>query len=483
MNNLEELEERKKIHSDKGEGFLVLTLQEDGCLVYYNELFEKLFDFANDEKIDMSMEEIVPEYFLSKWESTFQEAKKGEHIADLILPLTSKNGEEIMVSWDIAPVLSNENKSAKFGLIGKPYVQDDLFKTPQEKNFVKEIDKLLASKNIKNQAEDEKSSYSKGTELNFDEIQKKYSKNKVIEKYHDIEKYINSYRKLKNENEKLKTEKEELLTLKDEFEKQNITDKIGEYFRNKFSFLYNVMNIEQRREELVNIRKESRNRLKQLHKIQKKINQDKKEINNTRKELVDWRKNLEVLEEEIELRKNIFTSYVQKIRNHYPLKENGQEEGSLLSNVEYLDENPEKIIEDMDASAAILQRGICKKVNDSFIKLIGRNTDQILDTSFFNFIAPDSLSEIEQYYLKRLKGEEIPNYTTNIMLNDEKELKVNIDFKPVIYKGNISEMVVIKTDEKKNQNKTKSEKLSEMKEKNTQDENPNKDREVVSESL
>jgi PAS domain S-box-containing protein len=94
-------------------------------------------------------------------------------------------------------------------------------------------------------------------------------------------------------------------------------------------------------------------------------------------------------------------------------------------------------------SAVIVQRSILKQINSSFAELIGFETDEILNKSLFDFIAPEGLADIEKYYLSRLKGRDISKYETIFRDKNNKKILVEVNLKPTTYNGEKAEIAVI----------------------------------------
>ena len=94
-------------------------------------------------------------------------------------------------------------------------------------------------------------------------------------------------------------------------------------------------------------------------------------------------------------------------------------------------------------SAVIIQRGVLKQINSSFAELIGFETDEIVNKSFFDFVAPEGLLEIEQYYLKRLKGIGNSTYKTVFSTKNKSKIAVEVSIQPTIYNGGKAEILIV----------------------------------------
>ncbi len=95
-------------------------------------------------------------------------------------------------------------------------------------------------------------------------------------------------------------------------------------------------------------------------------------------------------------------------------------------------------------SAVIIQRGILRHANSSFVDLIGYNVDEIIDKSLFDFIDPDGFVNIERFYLSRLKGEDVSAYKTVILTKGNNKISIEIDTKPTFFNGEKAEIAIVK---------------------------------------
>lgn len=111
----------------------------------------------------------------------------------------------------------------------------------------------------------------------------------------------------------------------------------------------------------------------------------------------------------------------------------------------------EKQIEENNANihkfagcAAIIKRGILKKVNSSFVDLLGFDKEILLEKSLFNFVAPEGLFKVEEYYLNRLKGNQKNSYETILLTNYDAKIQVEITMNPTMFFGEIADIANIK---------------------------------------
>jgi PAS domain S-box-containing protein len=94
-------------------------------------------------------------------------------------------------------------------------------------------------------------------------------------------------------------------------------------------------------------------------------------------------------------------------------------------------------------SAAIVQRGILKKINEPFAKLLGYSEKDLIDRSLLDFVAPEGFSAIEDYYLDRLKGGEVTRYETVFLTKDDKALPVELVYRPSSFDDMKADLIIV----------------------------------------
>ena len=201
------------------------------------------------------------------------------------------------------------------------------------------------------------------------------------------------------------------------------------------------------KETLSDLRTLIKDDLQRAENIMEKLEEKTKKIDRLGEEIEERRKNL--VQEEM-LFKRRFISSLGKGVHFKPISN----DTGLTFDVENKEEISDQhtMLDDYIGSAAIVQRGILKQVNHPFVELLGYETDMLLETSLLNFIAPEGLSGIEDYYLNRLKGEFTSTYETVFLTKDNNKLAVEISIKPTIFNGKKAEIAVVKKLDKKEEN-------------------------------
>lgn len=106
-------------------------------------------------------------------------------------------------------------------------------------------------------------------------------------------------------------------------------------------------------------------------------------------------------------------------------------------------------LNEIQECAAIIQRGLLKQINQSFADLLGYTKDDIENKSLFNLIVPESLNEIKDHYLKRLKGIDSSSYETIFLTKENDKVPVEVSFIPTTFNGEKAEILVFKKISKK----------------------------------
>jgi len=102
------------------------------------------------------------------------------------------------------------------------------------------------------------------------------------------------------------------------------------------------------------------------------------------------------------------------------------------------------IVADTNEFVAVVQRGIFKQISNSFADFLGYESTELVQKSFFVFIAPRGFEDARKYYLNRLKGVTSNSFRTVLLTKEQTELLVEITVTPTIYKGDAAEFLSVK---------------------------------------
>ncbi|MBE3137469.1 MAG: PAS domain S-box protein [Thermoplasmata archaeon] len=165
---------------------------------------------------------------------------------------------------------------------------------------------------------------------------------------------------------------------------------------------------------------------------------------------------IEKLENDIEeRRRNLINQekmFTDRVIPYFESKEKIQiDEKNLVRNIPaddkiFMKEKMEDrlIIDDTNEVVAVVQRGIFKQISNSFADFLGYESTELLQKSFFVFIAPHGFEDARKYYLNRLKGVTSNSFRTVLLTKEQTELLVEITVTPTIYKGDAAEFLSVK---------------------------------------
>jgi PAS domain S-box-containing protein len=395
----------KKRSKDSFDKDLILAIDQNFKIIKFNDECEKILGYEKDNVLDKDFFGfLIPSGCMAQWKKIIGAVRENKLIDDFSLPVLTSNGQEIMVSWSSFPVSNYGGKVEDIGLVGqivsyghdfeKPLINKQAeVLSPPEQDYFNEFEKVVL------------------------ELEKK---NKELEKINE---------KLEKKLEKLKSKKSSQTISAEEIVERGLYR-----FSDVFGSLKN-------REELHALMQELDEREKRLIRLETRLKNEKQLINERKNEFIRWREKLEELESSIESRVKWVENKekaLEKISSDPPV---GHE---LRAKVDTLEESDKFMIDELEDSAVIIQRGVLKKVNSSFVGLIGYDSNEIIEKSIFDFIDPSGFSGIEQYYFNRLKGDDVSGFETVILQSDNVKINVEVDTKPTFFNGEKAEILVFK---------------------------------------
>lgn len=386
---------------------LVLGIDKNGRIIKFSEECERISGYNKNEVLNKDFYDFfIPERYLTQWKNVFNSIRKNKLIDDFKLPLLTQRGHEIMVSWSSFPVKNHDGEVGDIGLVGRLVVSwedsTEPLKVPSEEK----------------------------------------SEDKVFQDFEKIIKHLERRNtELEKKNKNLQRNLKSLKTKRSKKKKASKTDPIGKS-------VYRVSDAfggKKRKEELDAMMHELDEREKQLNKLEKKLNKDKIKISEQKNEFIRWREKLESLENEIYSRETEIE------------KQEKSASAPIVSDDTTVDKQEERrdIIDKLQDCAAVIQRGILKQVNDPFIDLLGYKSEEVIDKSLLDFVVPEGLSGVEEYYLGRLKGDEVTVYETVFLTKDNDTVTVEVSTKPTIFKNEKAEIAIFKKLKPKKEEKSK----------------------------
>jgi len=398
--------------SDIRRNSLVLSIDQKDKIIRFNDKCEQVSGYYKDESLDKQfLNFLIPGRYRAQWTNVLASIRKDKMIEEFKLPILTRNGHEIMISWSSFPIKTSENVVGDIDFVGTLInLWDD-----SENSSVKPLQDVIESPKI---------------DSNFNP-----NDEAIIQ-------LLNANDELEKKNQKLE---DTLKNLKSRRSKKNVHTS---YSGKLVYTLADIAGGKKRKQEFERMMKELDAREKQLDKIETKINNDKKSVNEIRNEFVEWREKLELLESDIGSRNKDLENRAKLLDSTLALGKSigmvstGLDEGKVTSSGEVDDSSD--AFDGISGSAAVIQRGILKQVNKSFADLIGYAADEIVEKSFFDFIAPEGLNGIEKYYLHRLKGERITDYETVFLANDDQMIRTKVSIKPTTFNGEKADIAIFK---------------------------------------
>jgi len=341
----------------------------------------------------------------------------------------------------------------------------------RSKDFHGKVKTKIPSKKAKKQKNLKKDIFNKKVKIETEKLTEKY--NELPKDYNDVEKTIKKLEminaELEKKNEKLEKNLSILQTsLANEKTKQKkwkktydpVVKKTAILFKSGTHFLFDCIGGSRKKEEFERILYELDERKSLLDNLESQVVDDRRNLADSRIEFCKWREKLELLEDEIERRRvevveqeKMLNGRVTFSLNRGVYNESFSEVGGeissdvSISDIETIEQHD--FLDKTDQCAAIIQRGILKHITDSFAELIGFETNEIMNKSLFDFIAPEGLSGLEKYYLNRLKGRDSCTYGTVFSTKDNGKIIVEVSIKPTTYDGKKAEIAIIKELENK----------------------------------
>ena len=367
---------------------LILTINRDEKIIKFNEVCEKISGYTLESILAKNFFDVlIPDRYLDQWRRIIDYVRKNKVINDFRLPLLTKHGHEIMVSWSSFPVGREERN---ISLVGKLVTSWDT--TDDTVNIPIKMD---------------------------------------VKKYNEINRII---KELMERNKELELKNKEL--------EKKLKEKTPKHRDLMGSGLYSFSDIvggKKRMEEIESLIKELDVREKQLNTLMFKLTKDKKMINNRRNEFIEWRKKLESLEGDLVKRDKELLKQEKLLSECLLIAQKDPLQNRKIIKPAEPEIDPLEGIQDC---AAVIQRGILKQVTPSFTELFGYVAEDIVNKSIFDFIVPDGFSTIENYYFKRLKGEDINSFETVFFTKNNTKIPVKVLTRPTSFNSEKAELAI-----------------------------------------
>jgi PAS domain S-box-containing protein len=477
---------------------LILSLTSDEEIIQFNKECEQLTGYLREEVLHKKLSELLlPKESLEHWKKLLESIRQTLLIDQFSLPLKTKKDQTCEVSWNGFLVKDTNGSIKDICLFGKfvkpPETQKqswDVITTPldqpkMEKTSSQSVEVIPAKQIVATPVKQEKKKliFTHEKETDKEHIVTDL-KNSITKPLEIMEKTLeNTSKKLDTMNKSLKelSRKYDVVTRRlGELEKKdrrlekkhknlgkhvrlletgyerhsrkqkNINIKNMSFAeqplrRNEFTFFSDPFRFKQQHRTLDIRTQQLEARTSQLKAFEEQLMNERKTFNVRVEEFCRWREKLELLESAIEKRRQELMKQEDVLLERGPsvVQETISAGAESRKIREPAPPDYHELLDKIPQSAAIIQRGMLKQVNSSFASLIGYPMDEIVEKSFFDFIALDGLANVEKYYLDRLKGESVSVYKTIFSTKDNNKISVEVNIKPTIYNGEKAEIVII----------------------------------------
>ncbi len=502
MNNTEPI----NVHPKKR--YLIVGLTRDLRIVQFDKECQKITGYTRDEILKSNQsDKLIPARFIKEWHEQINNINIHSSIQKVEIPWKTKSGKEVIIQWD-GFLLNRKHADQLYCLIGttvlpsighddimdhaieKQNIPRDLYPIPipSERNEeVVETTRVLLlppHKNIDcNASNAEVDTFNKTTNHTMtiqkngifkkttqesdtmkkivDDLSKKYEilhnkfkdldkKNRELERKNKLlEKNLNTFKNTKPTS--VQEQQSDMIEHR-KHKEAKYGKTIVANIRDPFGFKRKKQDIESKL-QLLNDQK------KELLAKEAELLRERKELDQKIAEMSSWKEKLIRVEEEIENRRNALLEQESLLQQKINIT---AEHSKLESNTDLTKTNTTELQDDLLSSipecAAVIQRGILKQVNTLFSDLIGFSAEELINRSLFDFIAPEGLSEVEHYYLNRLKGNDISNYSTVFFTKNNEKISAQVHLQPTVFRGEKAEITVIKQIKKEIQSQENKEK-------------------------
>jgi PAS domain S-box-containing protein len=92
-------------------------------------------------------------------------------------------------------------------------------------------------------------------------------------------------------------------------------------------------------------------------------------------------------------------------------------------------------------SDAIIRRGVLKKVDPKFSKMLGYNLKDMLEKDLIKFVDPESTEQLKKHIIKRLRGIEKSSFETTFLTKNKKKISLKASTAPVTIDGEKADII------------------------------------------
>lgn len=482
---------------------LILSFTSGEEIIQFNRECERLTGYLRDEVLHRKFSDILlPKESLEYWKTLLESLRQTMSIDEFTLPIKTKQNQTYVVSWsgffvkdangsindiclfgkllktneetrqsvgtiiaartqseeqrtrlpsvELNPeaqsiTMQEKQKKEKIVFAREKEADSEIIKTTLQNDFIESLETM--EKNVENTSKklDIMNKSIKELTRKYDSVTKRLGelekKDRRLEKNH---KNLGKHMQLLEEGYRRPARKQK------EMDPKNMSFAEQPLQRKEFTFFSDPFGFKRQHRELDTQIKRIESRTRELDTFETQLMTERKTFNVRVEEFYRWREKLELLESAIEKRRQELMKQEDVLLERAPsiAQETVSPDLEIAKITEPAPPDYHELLNRIPQSAAIIQRGILKQINSSFAALIGYAVDEMVEKSFFDFIAFEGLADIEKYYLDRLKGESVSAYKTVFSGKNTNRIPVEVSVKSTMYNGEKAEIAIFTSLEK-----------------------------------
>lgn len=121
------------------------------------------------------------------------------------------------------------------------------------------------------------------------------------------------------------------------------------------------------------------------------------------------------------------------------------ENSKLYTTLELSEEKYRKLVDNMSEGVCIIQDGIIEFVNKALMRITNYNADELLGQNFTHFLTEKDAELINEYYSKKLAGEDVPGeYELSIVKDQTVQCTVIFNFTIITFNDKLATLVTLR---------------------------------------
>jgi len=412
---------------------LILSLGPDGSIVQFNALCEKVTGFTRPEVVHRPFTAMIPPEQMPAWEELLVRMSCSQTVPQFVLPLITKIHTQVPVQWNGFIISGAQKEMQSICLLGVP-MDTEIAPTPSSLEFSPnqppkptQTESTPTPEPKQTLRQDTTPAPPAVTTQDYENLRADVQR--VLQEMGSVSQLMQTLLTAMTDQsaalEKIPIALEAMQRpAVVEPAPTPVLQKPPKWSpRDPFGFKWKV-------QQLLSQTKQLDNRQQTLDSQQEQLLTERRLLDQRLEEFCQWKEKLKAIEESIEQRRALLEQQrTPFIQTKEPI---AADTDDLL-----------QVLETIPESAIIVQRGIIKQTNASFLTLLGYAAEDLMEKSLFDFIAGDGLGPVEKYYLDRLKGESLGGYSTVLTAKGDARVAVEVQVKPAMYHGEKAEILLV----------------------------------------